>query len=77
VSTDVAVRRIAQVIVLLCVAGSAYFAVGRDWQDALLVGVLGALALVTARKMAWRVRQDRDGSSTGPVAHGWQPPLEM
>jgi glucose-6-phosphate-specific signal transduction histidine kinase len=65
VSTDVAVGRIAQVIVLLCVAGSAYFAVGRDWQGALLIGVLGALALVTARK-AWRVRQDRDGSSTGP-----------
>jgi hypothetical protein len=77
VSTDVAVRRIARVIVLLCVAASAFFAVGRDWQDALLIGVLGALALVTARKMAWRMRQDRDGPSTGPSLTVGNRPTEM
>ena len=51
------VRRIAQAILALCVAGAIVLATRRDWADAALIGLLGALALVTARKMAWRLRQ--------------------
>jgi hypothetical protein len=54
--TDVIVRRIAQGIVVLCAAGGVLVAVRHDWPGAALIGLLGAWALVTARKMAWKLR---------------------
>ncbi|MDT5400655.1 MAG: hypothetical protein QOK33_3886, partial [Mycobacterium sp.] len=54
--TNVIVRRIAQGMVVLCAAGCALAATRHDWPDAALIGLLGAWAVVTARKMAWKLR---------------------
>jgi hypothetical protein len=58
------VRRIAQGIVVLCAAGSAVVASRQDWPDAALIGLFGAWALVTARKLTWKLRQDPDNAAT-------------
>lgn len=63
-SSTVIVRRAAQGIFMLCAAGSALMAGMHHWQDAALIGLLGAWALVTARKMAWKLRLDRDAGET-------------
>ncbi|MCU1663305.1 MAG: hypothetical protein JWR58_3370 [Pseudonocardia sp.] len=60
--TRVIVRRIAQAIVVLCAVGSALVASRQNWPDAALIGLFGAWALVTARKMTWKLRQDPDGA---------------
>lgn len=60
---EVIVRRIAQGIVVLCAVGVALLATRGDWPDAGLIGLLGAWAVVTARKMAWKLRQDREGTT--------------
>jgi hypothetical protein len=73
--TDVIVRRIAYVVVLLCAVGGMFVATRQDWPDAALIGLVGALALVTARKMAWRLRQDRGELST--PAHCRRLPVEI
>jgi hypothetical protein len=56
-TASVIVRRIAQGIVVLCAAGVALVATRQDWPDVALIGLLGAGAVVTARKMAWQLRQ--------------------
>jgi hypothetical protein len=53
---DVLVHRIAQGIVALCAVGVALVASRQDWPDAAMVGLFGAWAVVTARKMAWKLR---------------------
>ena len=60
-------RRIAQGIVVLCAIGCALLAVQGDVVDAALVALLGALALVTARMMTWRLRPGHDWSMTSGV----------
>jgi hypothetical protein len=40
----------------------------QDWPDAALIGLFGAWALVTARKMTWKLRQDPDGATTVGVS---------
>lgn len=71
------VRRIAQVILVLCVAGCAVVATRHDWPDAVLFGMAGALALVTARKVAWRLRLDHGALTTAPPHTGARPPVEI
>jgi hypothetical protein len=66
--TDVIVRRIAQGIVVLCAAGSVFVAFRHDWPDAALIGLLGAWALVTARKMTWKLRL---AGSSNPSYSAW------
>jgi hypothetical protein len=66
--TRVIVRRIAQAIVVLCAVGSALVASRQNWPDAALIGLFGAWALVTARKMTWKLRQDPDGVPTVGVS---------
>ncbi|MDT5081116.1 MAG: hypothetical protein QOJ80_5753, partial [Mycobacterium sp.] len=51
-----------QAILVLCAAGTIVLATRQDWLDAALIGLLGAWALVTARKMAWRLRRARGAS---------------
>jgi hypothetical protein len=58
------VRRVAQGILVLCVAGAVLLAVRLDWPDAALVALVGVWALVTARKMAWKLRASRDAGTT-------------
>jgi uncharacterized membrane protein YuzA (DUF378 family) len=62
------VRRVAQAIVVLCAVGSALVASRQDWPDAALIGLFGAWALVTARKMTWKLRQDPDDATTVGVS---------
>jgi hypothetical protein len=66
--TNGIVRRIAQGMVILCAAGSALVASRQDWPDAALIALLGAWALVTARKMRWKLRQDPDNATTVRVS---------
>ncbi|MBJ7336463.1 hypothetical protein [Mycolicibacterium sp.] len=60
-------RRIAQGIAVLCAIGGALLAVEGDWADTALVALLGALALVTARMMTWRLRPGHDWSMAGGI----------
>ena len=60
---EAVVRRIAQGIVVLCAIGGVLVAARADWPDAVLIGLLGAWAIVTARKMAWKLRQNRESAS--------------
>jgi hypothetical protein len=62
------VRRIAQAILVLCAAGTIVLATRQDWLDAALIGLLGAWALVTARKMAWKLRL---GGGADPTYSAW------
>jgi hypothetical protein len=62
--TDFIVRRIAQGIVVLCAVGSVLVAFRHDWPDAALIGLFGAWAMVTARKMAWKLRLAREADTT-------------
>jgi hypothetical protein len=68
VGTNVIVRRIAQGIVVLCAVGGTLVASRHDWPDAALIGLLGVWALVTARKMAWKLRLD---SGADPTYSAW------
>jgi uncharacterized membrane protein YfcA len=63
-SANAIVRRFAQGIVVLCAVGGTLAAVGHDLQDAALIWLVGVWALVTARKMAWKLRLARDGETT-------------
>lgn len=57
------VRRTAQGIAVLCAVGTVWLAGGHDWSDAALIGLLGAWALVTARKMTWKLRRGPEWAS--------------
>ena len=61
---EAVVRRIAQGIVVLCAIVGVLVAAHADWPDAVLIGLLGAWAIVTARKMAWKLRQNRESASS-------------
>ena len=56
-SGKMVLRRVAQAIVVLCAVGCAAVAATGDWPDAALIGLIGALALVTARMTTWQLRQ--------------------
>lgn len=58
------VRRTAQGTVVLCATGGAAVAGYGDSTDAVLIGLLGVLAFVTARKATWKLRQDREGTTS-------------
>ena len=62
--TNVIVRRLAQGIVVPCAAGSVLMASRHDWPDATLITLFGAWALVTARKMTWKLRLNDDNATT-------------
>jgi hypothetical protein len=59
-SGNMVLRRVAQAVVVLGAAGSAVVVSTGDWPDAALIGLVGALALVTARMTTWRLRQGDD-----------------
>ena len=61
---EVLVRGAAQGIVVLCAAGGMVAAGGHDWPDTMLIGLLGAFSMVTARKMRWKLRLARDADAT-------------
>jgi hypothetical protein len=60
----VLVRGVAKVIVVLCLVGGVVAAGSHDWSDTMLIGLLGAFAVVTARKMTWKLRAARDADTT-------------
>jgi hypothetical protein len=66
----IVLRRVAQVVVVLCAVGCAVIAVHGDWPDAALIGLVGALALVTVRMTTWRLRQDDEWTTVAATASG-------
>lgn len=54
------VRGVAHGVVAVCLVGTALLARSHDWLDVALVGLLGAFAAVTARKMTWKLRTNGD-----------------
>ncbi len=70
---NLVLRRVAQAVVVLCAVGCVAVAITGDWPDAGLVGLAGALAMVTARMTTWKLRHSsqwvmvatapRDGNS--------------
>jgi hypothetical protein len=64
---EVLVRGMAKSIVVLCLAGAVMAADSLDWLDAMLIGLLGAFSVVTARKMTWKLRLARDADTTYPA----------
>jgi hypothetical protein len=61
---EVLVRGVAKGIVALCLAGGVVAADCPDWPDTMLIGLLGAFSVVTARKMTWKLRLARDADTT-------------
>jgi hypothetical protein len=61
---EVLVRGVAKGIVVLCLAGGVVAADCHDWPDTMLIGLLGAFSVVTARKMTWKLRLARDADTT-------------
>jgi hypothetical protein len=63
---------VSQGILVLCLVGGVVAVGCHDWPDAVLIGLLGALSAVTARKMRWQLRQNHDPAYVGGhdvVAH--------
>ncbi len=58
------VRGVAKVIVALSLVGGVVAAASHDWSDTMLIGLLGAFAVVTARKMTWKLRLHGDADRT-------------
>jgi hypothetical protein len=63
-------RRVAQAVVVLCAVTCALVALHQDWPDFALIGLVGALALVTARMATWRLRLDDDWTTAVATADG-------
>jgi hypothetical protein len=62
------VRGVAKGIVVFCLAGGVVAADCHDWPDTMLIGLLGAFSVVTARKMTWKLRLARDANPTYPAS---------
>ena len=65
---EVLVRGVAKGIVVSCLAGGVVAADCHDWLDTMLIGLLGAFSVVTARKMTWKLRLARDADTTYPAS---------
>jgi hypothetical protein len=64
----VVLRRVAQVLVVMSAIGSVAIVLWGDWPDAALTGLLGALALVTARMTTWRLRHGHEWTTATVTA---------
>jgi hypothetical protein len=62
------VRAVAKGIIVLCLVGGVVAAACHDWSDTMLIGLLGAFSVVTARKMTWKLRLARDAETTYPAS---------
>ena len=65
---ELLVRGVAKGVVVLCLVGGVVAAGCHDWSDTMLIGVLGAFSVVTARKMTWKLRLAGDADPTYPAS---------